>query len=144
MTTRTVPIAEVLRIAVEIANSNLNPDYAEMEVVQLAAAIANNDPTELADIAERLGVYADAVGLHGLDDNPDLVDDLYRWSAEIRRIRATAAGRMTKPEQVAYLKAHGWIRVDSQGSQTWRDPDDTNSFTLAAAISCALAVDTTA
>jgi len=53
-----------------------------------------------------------------------------------------AVRSMPKAERVAYLKACGWTRIDSHGSQVWRDPEETGSFTLAAAIRHALGVST--
>jgi hypothetical protein len=45
------------------------------------------------------------------------------------------AQAMTKRERVDYLKAHGWHRFSSRGSQTWIwRAESRRFFTLAAAI----------
>lgn len=87
--TTAVPVADVLRIAAEIANSSLTPAYATSEAVQLAAAVVLDDPACLTDCADRLEAYADGVGLHGLNDDPDLVNDLHRWCDALREIAST-------------------------------------------------------
>jgi hypothetical protein len=50
----------------------------------------------------------------------------------------TAARAMSKPDRVAYLKAHGWERMSSSGSQTWIDPETGHTYTLALAVRVAL------
>ncbi len=68
------------QIATEIAASNLNPRYATELVARLNEAATTHDPEELDTLADILGVYAEAVGLHGNHDDPELVDSLYRWA----------------------------------------------------------------
>ena len=52
----------------------------------------------------------------------------------------TTARSMTKAERVAYLKARGWRRISSSGSQSWLHPNprDRAVWSLAAAIRHAL------
>jgi hypothetical protein len=61
---------------------------------------------------------------------------------------------MTRPERVAYLRAHGWYRLSARGSQSWLAPGwrrhaagyvepggDRGFYSLAAAIRAAIEAD---
>lgn len=82
-------------------------------------------------------VHGDGAG-HVVADCGELDNPGYVLTCTEQTARA-----MSKPERVAYLKAKGWTRTDSAGSQAWRDPGETGSWTLAAATRHVLGVDLT-
>lgn len=56
-------IAAALRIAADIAESDLNPEYAVPAAVDIASAVSAGDLRRLRAVAEQLEVYADAAGI---------------------------------------------------------------------------------
>ena len=85
-TTRTTtPLAKALHIAAELTASNLNPAYATPLAHQLAhAAITGCAREELHNAADQIDALADAVGLHGIGDDPDLTANLTAWATQLR------------------------------------------------------------
>ena len=113
MTTKTGttdPLAEVLRIAAALAE--WGTEHGTSLAQQLAAAVVVGwDTDSITNAADQLGVYAECIGLHGLNDDPDLAAELTGYE---QRLYFLAGHVPTAPACFACGQTGGLLGVSGQ------------------------------